>query len=41
VHHRRQIYGGVLTLRAEESRWKVAGVELFSEDREVLPWEPT
>jgi hypothetical protein len=41
VHHRRQIYGGVLTLRAEEGRWKVAGVELHSEDRVVLPWEPT
>jgi hypothetical protein len=31
----------VLTLRAEDGRWKVAGVELFSEDRVVLPWEPT
>jgi urease accessory protein len=41
VHHRRQIYGGVLTLRAEEGRWKVAGVELHSEDRVVLPWDPT
>jgi hydrogenase/urease accessory protein HupE len=41
VHHRQQIYGGVLTLRAEEGRWKVAGVELHSEDRVVLPWDPT
>ncbi len=41
VHHRRQIYVGVLTLRAEDGRWKVAGVELLSEDREVVPWEPT
>jgi hypothetical protein len=41
VHHRRQIYGGVLTLRAEEGRWKIAGVELHSEDRIVLPWDPT
>jgi len=41
VHHRQQIYSGVLTLRAEEGRWKVAGVELHSEDRVVLPWEPT
>jgi hypothetical protein len=41
VHHRQQIYSGVLTLRAEDGRWKVAGVELFSEDRVVLPWEPT
>jgi hypothetical protein len=41
VHHRQQIYSGVLTLRAEDDRWKVAGVELFSEDRIVLPWDPT
>jgi len=41
VHHRKQIYSGVLTLRAEDDRWKVAGVELHSEDRVVLPWEPT
>ena len=41
VHHRQQIYSGVLTLRAEDDRWKVAGVELFSEDRVVLPWDPT
>ena len=41
VHHRQQIYSGVLTLRAQEGRWKVAGVELHSEDRVVLPWEPT
>jgi len=41
VHHRQQIYSGVLTLRAEEGRWKVAGVELHSEDRVVLPWDPT
>jgi hydrogenase/urease accessory protein HupE len=41
VHHRQQIYSGVLTLRAEAGRWKVAGVELHSEDRVVLPWEPT
>ena len=41
VHHRQQIYNGVLTLRAEDDRWKVAGAELHSEDRVVLPWEPT
>jgi len=41
VHHRQQIYVGVLTLRAEGGRWKVAGVELHSEDRVVLPWDPT
>jgi len=41
VHHRQQIYSGVLTLQADEGRWKVAGVELHSEDRVVLPWDPT
>ena len=41
VHHRQQIYNGVLTLQADEGRWKVAGVDLHSEDRVVLPWEPT
>ncbi len=41
VHHRQQIYSGVLTLSAEDGRWKIAGVELHSEDRVVLPWEPT
>ena len=41
VHHRRNIYNGVLTLRPVDGRWKIAGVELLSEDREVVPWEPT
>jgi hypothetical protein len=41
VHHRQNTYSGVLTLRAEDDRWKIAGVELLSEDREVVPWEPT
>ena len=41
VHHRRNIFNGVLTLRAEQGRWKIAGVALFSEEREVVPWEPT
>jgi len=40
VHHRRNIYNGVLTLRPVDGRWKIAGVELLSEDREVVPWEP-
>jgi hypothetical protein len=41
VHHRQQIYSGVLTLQADQGRWKIGGVELHSEDRVVLPWEPT
>lgn len=41
VHHRQNIYNGVLTLRIEGDRWKIAGVELESEDRVVVPWRPT
>ncbi len=40
VHHRQNIYNGVLTLRVDADRWKIAGVELESEDRVVLPWTP-
>ena len=41
VHHRQNIYNGVLTLQSEGGRWKIAGVELLSEDRVVVPWKPT
>jgi len=41
VHHRQNIYSGNLTLRADGDRWKIARVELTSEDRVVLPWKPT
>lgn len=41
VHHRQNIYNGKLTIRAEGDRWKIAQVELTSEDRVVLPWKPT
>jgi hypothetical protein len=41
VHHRHNIYDGVLTLRSEDGRWKIAGVELHSEDRVVAPWQPS
>jgi hydrogenase/urease accessory protein HupE len=41
VHHRRNVFNGVLTLRADKGRWKISGVELHSEEREVVPWEPT
>lgn len=40
VHHRRNVYDGVLTLRIDGDRWKIAGVELRSEEREVVPWTP-
>jgi hydrogenase/urease accessory protein HupE len=41
VHHRQNIYSGVLTLRPEDGRWKIASVALASEDRSVVPWKPT
>jgi hydrogenase/urease accessory protein HupE len=41
VHHRQNIYNGRLTIRADGDRWKIARVELTSEDRVVLPWNPT
>jgi hydrogenase/urease accessory protein HupE len=41
VHHRQNIYNGMLTLQIDGDRWKIAGVELTSEDRVVLPWKPT
>ena len=41
IHHRRNLYNGVLTLQSESGRWKISGVELVSEDRAVVPWNPT
>jgi hydrogenase/urease accessory protein HupE len=41
VHHRQNIYNGKLTIQADGDRWKIARVELTSEDRVVLPWNPT
>jgi hydrogenase/urease accessory protein HupE len=41
VHHRQNIYNGNLTIRVDGDRWKIAQVELTSEDRVVLPWKPT
>jgi len=38
IHHRQNIYSGVLTLRIDDDRWKIAWVELTSEDRVILPW---
>jgi len=37
IHHRRNIYGGMLTLTVDGDRWKIADVELTSEDRVVVP----
>jgi hydrogenase/urease accessory protein HupE len=41
VHHRQNIYSGNLTIQVDGDRWKIAEVELTSEDRVVLPWKPT
>jgi hypothetical protein len=41
VHHRQNVYNGRLTLRVDGDRWKIAGVELESEDRTVVPWQKT
>lgn len=41
VHHRQNIYNGLLTLKVDDDRWKISGVELESEDRVVVPWTPT
>jgi hypothetical protein len=38
VHHRKNIYRGLLTIRVVENRWTLAGVELRSEERVVIPW---
>jgi hypothetical protein len=40
IHHRQNLYNGVLTLQSDDGRWKISGVELVSEDRVVVPWNP-
>lgn len=40
IHHRQNIYGGVLTLTVEDDRWKIAHVELASEDRILMSRRP-
>ncbi|MGD8439857.1 MAG: hypothetical protein PVG53_04935 [Holophagae bacterium] len=41
IHHRQNIYGGVLTLTVDGDRWKIADVDLTSEDRVVVAGRPT
>ncbi len=36
VHHRQNIYAGVLTIRIDEDRWKIARLELTGEDRVIV-----
>jgi hydrogenase/urease accessory protein HupE len=39
IHDRQNIYVGALTIRVEDNRWKIAHLELFSEEREILSWK--
>ena len=41
IHHRRNVYTGVLTLTVDGGRWKIARVDLTSEDRVVIPGQAT
>jgi hypothetical protein len=38
VHHRQNTYHGLLTIRLDRNRWKIAWVELHGEERVVVPW---
>jgi hypothetical protein len=38
IHNRRNVYNGELTIRVEEDRWKIARLDLLSEERVVLSW---
>ncbi len=38
IHNRQNVYSGELTLRVEDDRWKISGLELLSEERVVLSW---
>ena len=37
VHHRKNMYTGILKIRVDEGQWKIEQVDLESEDRVVLP----
>jgi hydrogenase/urease accessory protein HupE len=39
THDRRNTYAGELTIRVEDQRWKIARLDLESEEREVLSWQ--
>jgi hydrogenase/urease accessory protein HupE len=38
IHNRQNVYAGELTLQVEDDRWKIAGLDLLSEERVVLSW---
>jgi hypothetical protein len=37
VHHRKNMYTGILKIRADDGQWKIEQVDLESEDRAVVP----
>jgi hypothetical protein len=37
VHHRKNMYTGILKIRADDGQWKIEQVDLQSEDRVVVP----
>jgi hypothetical protein len=37
VHHRKNMYTGILKIRADDGQWKIEQVDLESEDRVVVP----
>ncbi len=39
IHNRQNVYAGELTLRVEDDRWKIAGLDLRSEERVALSWK--
>ncbi len=38
IHNRQNVYVGELTIQVEDDRWKIAGLDLLSEERVVLSW---
>jgi hypothetical protein len=36
IHHRQNIYSGLIRVRREENRWKIEHMELLSEDRVII-----
>ena len=39
IHDRQNKYVGTLTIRVEGDRWKISGLELLSEEREIVSWK--
>jgi hydrogenase/urease accessory protein HupE len=37
VHHRQNIYNGIIRIKIDERSWKIAAIELLSEDRVIIP----